>query len=265
MVTPFRIEPDVTYRSLAKTHLSSHALADFRACPLLYRQKQLGIIPDADRSAFQLGRAAHVLTLEGREAYDRGFAIGGPINEKTGKPFGRDTKAFAEWMEGIGKPVLTQDQADLVEQLASSVRHHPVAAPILSSGQAEAVLRLPYAGMACQGRIDWVVDEGRAIVDLKTCDDLTWFESDARRFGYAHQMAFYRALVRQATGRVPEVILIAIEKRPPFRCGVWRLADQVLDHAERENLAAMQRLEACRRADQWPTGYETVRTFDYLA
>ena len=265
MVRPFLLEPEAQYRAQAKSHLSSHALADFRACPLLYRQKQLGLIPDADHSAFQLGRAAHVLTLEGRDAYARGFAIGGPINEKTGKPYGRDTKAFADWAGAIGKPVLTQEQAELVEQLAAAVHRHPVASALLAAGQAEAVLRLPYAGVPSQGRLDWVIGDGQALSDLKTCDDLTWFESDARRFGYAHQMAFYRALVREATGLVPDVTLIAVEKRAPYRCGVWRLTAQVLDHAERENLAAMRRLDVCQRSDQWPTGYEDARTFDYLA
>jgi hypothetical protein len=265
MATPFLIEPDATYRAQAKTHLSSHALADFRACPLLYRQKQLGLIPDADHTAFQLGRAAHVLTLEGRDAYCGGFAIGGPINEKTGKPYGRDTKAFSDWSAQIGKPVLTHEQAELVEQMAAAVHRHPVAAGLLASGQAEAVLRLAYAGMPSQGRIDWVIGDGRAICDLKTCDDLTWFEADARRYGYAHQMAFYRALVREATGLVPDVTLIAVEKKAPYRCGVWRMTAQVLDHAERENLAAMRRLDVCRRSDQWPTGYEDARSFDYLA
>lgn len=265
MTIPFLHEPEAQYRAQASNHLSSHALADFRACPLLYRQKQLGLIPDADHTAFQLGRATHVLTLEGREAYTRGFAVGGPINEKTGKIYGRDTKAFAEWAALQGKPVLSPDQAELVEQMAEAVRAHPVATKLLAAGEAEAVLRLPYAGLPSQGRIDWVIGGGQAICDLKTCDDLTWFESDARRFSYAHQMAFYRALVRTATGLVPEVSLIAVEKHAPYRCGVWRLTDQVLDHAERENLAAMRRLEICQRTDSWPTGYEDARTFDYLA
>jgi hypothetical protein len=265
MASPFLTEPETQYRAQARFHLSSHALADFRACPLLYRQKQLGLIPDADHAAFLVGRAIHVMTLEGREAYTRGFAIGGPINEKTAKPYGRETKAFADWAQSCGKPVLSHDQADLVEQLAGAVHRHPVAATLLAAGQAEAVLRLPYAGISCQGRLDWVVGAGQALCDLKTCDDLTWFEADARRFGYAHQVAFYRALVREATGQVPEVSLIAVEKRAPYRCGVWRMTGQVLDQAERENLAAMRRLEQSQRTDTWPTGYEDIRPFDYIA
>ena len=37
--------------------------------------------------------------------------------------------------------------------------------------------------------MDWF-DAHRGIADLKTCDNLDWFEADARRYGYAHQLAF---------------------------------------------------------------------------
>ena len=86
-------EPAEGYHAKSREHLSSHALADFRHCPLLYRRKQLGLIPDTDRPAYQIGRAAHTLILEGRERFDAEYAIGGPINEKTGKCFGSATKA----------------------------------------------------------------------------------------------------------------------------------------------------------------------------
>lgn len=65
--------------------------------------------------------AAHTLILEGRHRYESEFAVGGPINPKTGNPFGSGTKAFAEWAEEIGKPVLRDDQAALVEHMAATV------------------------------------------------------------------------------------------------------------------------------------------------
>ncbi len=256
-------EPDPVYRQRAAQNLSSHALAEFRKCPLLYRKHQLGLVSESESSAFLLGRAAHCLILEGRDTYNEGFAIGGPINERTGKPYGCDTKAFNQWATELGKPVLSFDQAALIEAMAGGVADHPFARSLLTSGQAEGVVRLPYAGHACQGRFDWFSFE-TGLVDLKTCDDLTWFESDARRFGYTYQLAFYRARIREACGETPPVHIIAVEKREPYRCGVWRIADEILDQAERENLAAMRRLEQCQKTDTWPTDYEDLRTFDYL-
>ncbi|MBE0558587.1 MAG: hypothetical protein IH628_15280, partial [Proteobacteria bacterium] len=92
------------YHAQADKHLSSHQLAEFRRNPLLYQKKQLGLVKDEDRPAFLIGRAAHVLVLEGRQIYEESFAFGGPVNPKTGEPFGSRTKAFQEWADAQGKP-----------------------------------------------------------------------------------------------------------------------------------------------------------------
>lgn len=257
------IEPESVYAARRKDCLSSHALTEFRKNPLLYRKKQLGLFNEEERAAFIVGRAAHCRTLEGGDEFRRRFAIGGPINPKTNRPFGQDTKAYAEWAATIGKPAISQDTADLCEQLAEAVGNHAEAAALLAEGQAEGVVRAEYGGLASQIRIDWTHPE-RGIVDLKTIDDLDWFEVQARSFGYAHQLSFYRAILAAVAGRKAEVHVIAVEKKDPFRVGVWRFSDQVLDAAARENLAAIERLKICRAQDRWPTGYEAVRSFDYL-
>jgi hypothetical protein len=66
------------------------------------------------------------------------------------------------------------------------------------------------------------------------------------------------------TGITVPVHLIAVEKREPFRCGVWRIADAVLDQAEKDNASAIERLKACRRDDRWPSGFEDLQSIDYL-
>jgi hypothetical protein len=77
-------ETQAEYREKSKTHLTSHALADFRRCALLYRKRQDGLIPDEDRPAFALGRQAHVLILEHAEQFNRLYVISdGPINPHT--------------------------------------------------------------------------------------------------------------------------------------------------------------------------------------
>ena len=256
-------EAEGVYRVGRRHHLASHALTEFARNPRLFHLKELGLITEEERAAYIVGRAAHCRTLEGVDEFVRRFAIGGPINPKTGKPFGQDTKAYAEWAAALGKPAISQDTADLCERLAGAVREHEVAAALLAEGQAEGVVRREYGGVSCQIRIDWTHPQ-RGIVDLKTIDNLDWFESQARSFRYAHQLAFYRAILAQAAGRTPEVHVIAVEKQEPFRVGVWRFSEQVLDIAARDNLAAIERLRLCRAQDRWPTGYEAVRTFDCL-
>jgi hypothetical protein len=255
-------EPAGQYHAQAKRFLSSHQLLDFIRCPWLHHKKAAGLIADGDSASYLIGRAAHVRILEGPDAYDAAFALGGPINEKTGKPFGAGTKAFAEWAEAQGKPVLSHEQVELVEQMAAGVGMNDEAVALLLFGRAEGVVRAAYCGTPCQIRIDWL-HPFRGIVDFKTCDDLTWFEADARRYGYHRQMAFYRAVLAQALEGVQvPAHLVAVEKREPFRCGVWRVSDETLAQAQRENEAAIRRLLACRERGEWPTGYEEIRVLD---
>ena len=254
-------EPEDEYRAKAGQYLSSHQLLDFSKCPWLHRKKALGLIEDKDSPAYLVGRAAHARILEGRDRYEQTFALGGPINPNTGKPYGSATKAFAEWAVAQGKPVLSHDQVEVIEQMASGVAMNDEAVDLLLYGRAEGVVRAEYCGTPCQIRIDWVHPH-RGIVDLKTCDDLTWFEADARRYGYHRQMAFYRAVLAVVIVEQAPVHVVAAEKKEPFRCGVWRLSDDTLAVAQRENEAAIRRLIRCRETDFWPTGYEEVRILD---
>lgn len=258
-------EPADVYHGKAKDFLSAHALAEFRRCPALYRKKEMGLVPDRDTTAYLVGRAAHTLILEGRQRYEREYAVGGPINPRTGQPFGSTTKAFAEWAEKQSKPVLSDAHAALVEQMAASVRAHVFASELFGEGVAEGVIRCEYAGHSCQARIDWINPiEGRGIVDLKTADELDSFELSMRAFGYLHQVAFYRALLAAVSGHVLPVHIVAVEKREPFRCGVWQVAPKVLDEAQHHNEEAMADLRRCRETGDWFTRYESLRLVDHL-
>ncbi len=253
-------EPADVYHGKRGRFVTSHALAEFRACPALFHKKQLGLVPDVDTMAFQTGRGAHSLILEGRDRFEASFAMGGPVNPRTGLPFGSGTKAFTEWADAMGKPALSDDQVALIEQMNAAVREHIFARELLAEGVAEGVVRVTFRGHECQARLDWINPApGRGIVDLKTADDLSAFEYDARRYGYAHQLAFYRTLVAAVCGRILPVYLIAVEKREPFRCGVWLIDGAVLDQAQTENDLAMEELTRCQRFDVWPTRYEELR------
>ncbi len=254
-------EPADVYHAQAGKYLSSHRLADFRRCPLLFQKKAQGLIQDQDRPAYVVGRAAHVLILEGRDVYEQTYAFGGPINPKTGQPFGSRTKAFQDWADAQGKPVLDDEQAALIESLNASLQAHKHAWALLADGVPEGVVRATYCGVPCQARLDWLNPE-RGIVDLKTCDNLDWLQSDARAYGYAHQLAFYRSMVASVTNTNLPVYLIAAEKREPLRCGVWRISEEVLGLAQKENEEAIARLIDCRERNEWLTGYEDIRDFD---
>jgi len=258
--------PSVEYHAESRNgrYLSSHLLADFRQSPELYHREVSGEIAQTESPALALGRAAHCLTLEGRAAFDEQYIVSdGPVNAKTNEPFGKSTKAYAEWLASQTKEVIGTREFGFITKLQKSVWLHDAASELLANGSAEGVIRTEYCGVPCQIRMDWFSPE-HGLVDLKTCDSLKWFESDCRRYGYIFQLSFYHAIIREVSGESVPVYLIATEKNEPFATGVWHLSDEVLTQAEEINTAALARYRKCLKTDAWPTGYEEVRIISNL-
>ena len=272
---PFIVDiPADEYHEAARRgeFLSSHLLGDFRACPLLFHKKMTGEIETTDSSAYKEGRAIHTLILEGRAAFDEEYIVSdGPVNPKTGECFGRLTKAYKEWAAAQDKTVIPGSDFNWMTKMQRSVWLHPLASELLGDGRPEGVVRTQYRGEPCQIRMDWFnpdVGGKPVIVDLKSTDNLSFFERDARKYGYPEQLAFYREVFRAAENNpdapIPEVFIIAVEKREPYRCGVWKLTDELLDQSAAGNATAISFLKECRCQNTWPTGFEDVRLLDIL-
>ncbi len=260
-------EPDGDYHAKGVFRggpcLSSHALIDFIESPAAYHSKMAGLSPPKDSDAYRAGRAAHCLILEGKDAYRRRYTFGGPVNEKTGKYFGQQTKAYEEWRaskEAEGLEVLSDSEDALCEFLAAGVRMHPEATEILSVGYPEAVARTRYCGTDCQIRIDWLTEN--AIVDLKTCRDIKRFMRDFFDYRYQNQLSFYQKVLEAHAGVRLPVFVIAAEKAAPYRAALYRIDQPVLDRAQLENEDAMRRLRECVSTGYWPTGYEGVKVIE---
>jgi hypothetical protein len=256
-------EDERAYHARSGEFMSSHQLRDFRRCPELFRRQRAGLVPRPDKPAYLVGRAAHCLIIEGRGAFDARYMTGGPINPKTGRPYGADTKAHADWARQQDREVITGEQMYAVERMADAVARHDLGSRLFAGGVGEGVARAEYGGVPCQIRIDYL-HPSHGIIDLKTTDDMEWFESDARKYGYLHQLAFYRSVLAAAAGGIPPATipchLVAVEKAEPFRCGVWLATPALLDDLEMQNLAALDEFASCEQTGVWPTRYEERRT-----
>lgn len=258
-------EPASDYHAKAGEYLSSHRLADFRKSPLLYFKKQEGLIHDHDSAAYLEGRAAHSLILEGREEFDKNFTTDAkaPKNSRTGKAYTVSSDKFKEWAAAQTKEVISSTICNHIEAMNTSIRSHDIASSLLAEGIAEGVVRTKYCGVHCQIRMDWFNISLRALCDLKTTDDLDYFVSDSFKYCYPWQVAFYRSVLSTALGCKPKDIpsyFIAVEKKEPFRCGVWLIDNDLLEKCQTQNERAIRYLLECRQTGIWPTGYEDLRT-----
>jgi len=271
-------EPFPVYLANREKYLTSHQLMDFIRCPKLYFLKKTGALttdPNKSNADFILGSAAHKLILEGRQEFDRCYAVGAPINERTGKEYGRDTQAFAKWVEqqcadkGSAVEFITTEQWYVVSSMADAVAKHEKAQKLLRHGVAERVLHSDFLGVPVQSRLDWFTEVGEipVIVDLKTCHDLDSFAYDAEKFLYGIQFAFYQQIFASALideynleAVIPPVVFaIVVEKKEPFRCGVFGVSASVLKHFRERMFSAIQSLKECQNDGVYPTLYEDIR------
>lgn len=266
---------DYYIASACGRQVSFHSLKDFAADGAAYHRRITGEDPDPEPSEeMMFGTAAHTLILEGERAFEETYTIAtGPINAKTGRPYGRETKAFQDWLatQPQDKPFVTDADAKNIRAMRDAVfANDPrtglpgVAAQLLARGRAEIAVRFSYRDVACQSLIDWVnpnyADTGRtAIVDLKTCADVAGFVWYARQALYIHQLAFYRTAVEATTGTLADCYIIAVEKKPRPRVAVFMIPSADLDEASFWIDEQLDRLHACRENGVWPTGYEDLR------
>ena len=282
----FLEEDDKEYHAHAKEGraISASALKVFRQSPRDYQARyKTGEVKHAESPALVLGRAAHALILEGSKKFEAEFVVIedldpelGFINKRTGEVYGENTKAWRTAKAALddvrpGLQLLSKTQWEQCQGMAEAVRANPVAAKQLEAGQPEKVVRTQVPGepFARQCKVDWVGEWGQGgtiLVDLKTTEDLRSFKSRALKFGYPEQLAFYRDLfgrtVPNGCGCGLPVLLVAVEKHPPYKVGCWNFQSSELSAIQMENEHQVKELARLwDNPGNWPTGYEKVRPF----
>jgi PDDEXK-like domain of unknown function (DUF3799) len=219
-------------------YMSSHMLELFRFSPRQCQWKMQGLIPSTTAPHYEFGKAFHCYLLEGLSEFHTRYEVAeGPINPKTGSPYGRDTKAYGTWFEEItaaGKQVVSGDEYTQLQMMAESV-NETAARDLFAYGLPEVTIRGQLYGVSCQSRLDWFNRDTCSIVDLKSTERLERFEKDFHRFGYARQAAFYRGMADGLLlGRSIEVYIVVVEKAEPYRTQVYQLTSATLGDADEE-------------------------------
>lgn len=207
------------------------------------------VIPEPT-PAMVVGSAVHTRVLEPHR-YGIEYAVAPECDRRTkaGKEVWDEFQASCR-----GKTVLTAEQDALAEAVANAVREHPAAALLLDKpGNAEKSYfwKDSATGERCKCRPDWHSDCRRLIVDLKTTDDASpaAFQRSIHKWRYHVQAAWYlRGLSAE------QFVFIAVEKSPPYLCGVYVATPEMVAAGERIADRDLARLSECRAADQWP-GY----------
>lgn len=155
----------------------------------------------AKSTAAAMGSAVHCQLLDGMVEFGKRYITGGPVNERTGNIYGRDTKAFQSWMDEQedGAVFVTDSEMFAINKMCESVRRDEFANDLVSMPGSETELTLFWfetiggQTIPCKARIDWF-NPTIGVVDLKTTNDVSYdgFARSLIKFGWYTQSWWYQ-------------------------------------------------------------------------
>ena len=263
---------EAEYRDWPALNKSSLDILHERS-PLHYRYERDH--PQAETEALTIGHAFHTLALEGEAAYSAGVVIGGPINTRTGRPYGRDTEAFRNWLSQFppGRVVLTADDDSKIREMVKAIKEDETAGQFLDDDNGRNELSLLWkddvTGLMCKGRLDMErVRNWGAIGDLKTTEDASpdGFSHSIDAWGYHRQAAWYLWGCRELGIAARLFAFLCVEKKPPYAVATYQLGASDIDLGEAQNRRLIDTIAECNKANSWPayqTNFQTIGMPDW--
>lgn len=204
----YHSNPAVGSTLLKKIHSKSllHALSETRE----------------ETDAMILGSAVHCAILE-PERFSLEHIVSPKFDRRTKE--GKEGAARFE-AEAAGKVVLDPEQMKIIEGIKAAIAAHPIAADMLSGGEAEYsyYVEEPVTGMMLKCRPDY--HNAGALIDVKTCQDASFegFSKQAGQLGYHLQGAYYTDVFNKSQGtNYNEFFFIAVESKYPHAVAVYRM------------------------------------------
>lgn len=195
---------------------------------------------DSDKSrAATVGSAVHCRLLDGDAAFNARYMTGGPINPRTEKMYGRETKKFSDWLDEQpdGLVYLTESEYESVCLMVESVRRDRFASGLAAMPGGERELSLFWTEtidgveIRCKARIDWFNPQV-GVVDLKTTNDVSYdgFARSVVKFAWHLQAFWYRRAIEK-TGLAPDGMSwgwLVVQNTAPYRIALYHPSDEII-------------------------------------
>lgn len=211
-------------------------------------------------SAIEKGKAIHTLMLDGHELFEATYAVGGPINPKTNKPYDRKTKAFEKWIEEQGgKPFLSSTEYESVQRMADAIEADGFLKSIITMPGTERELSLFWCEtingerIRCKARLDWW-NPDIGIIDLKSTDETAYDEfvkSIANRPWFVQPFWYPRGVVMTGlSSKMPDWGWVAVQSREPYKVAAYRPDEWMIDNGRALALRGLENIARYRRGGQ---------------
>lgn len=194
----------------------------------LFKDCRDGLLREPSTAATGFGTAFHARMLQ--PDLFQTLVSEGPINEKTGSCYGRDTKAFKVWeAENPGRLVVDSEE---MASIAYMEERMPAAVKAIlrsPSARTEVSVYRDSAGLSLKCRPDHL--DGTVCTDLKTIDRIDNIGRAFRSHKYWFAQEWYKRLLREETGQPHTFQFIFAEKAPPYRWRIVRTNAEVCEEA----------------------------------
>lgn len=237
----------IDYDAIDAVNFSS--LKEIAASPKRYQhRKQHG---RKTRPWMARGTSGHTALLE-PDRFFRDYAVFGMYKKRGSKEWNAFEAA------NPGKQLLKMTEYVEACAIRDSVRADPLAMNYLEHGMPEVAMVWTdqETGTLCKGRVDWLDDIGRVIVDIKGARNIeshSFWRSGANLL-YHTQSAFYADGYKSITGHEPASKIIAVEFEAPHDVVVYNMTPEVLDAGRESYRGLLLKLIGCQDDNRWP-GY----------
>ena len=239
-------------------YLSSTQIKDFVVSPKYAKYKhdhpEEFVISD---DALEFGSMYHaymesMLRFGDDSAFTKEYHIfEAPVNEKTGKPYGRDTQKYIAALEEAIKenPCWIFVSAERVEQVKVMVNEllnncgetSKQIRTLLKLGKAEVSHFVEYEGCKFKFRPD--LETGRKIVDWKTVSLESLHQSSIiktiQKFGYGISAAFYQFFEHEQSGVWKDFYWVFQQKTPPYDAVMVNASQWAFSYDKETNFVSM--------------------------
>jgi len=210
-----------------------------------------------ESAAFDLGTAVHTLILEPHMAK---MIWCGPETRR-----GNDWRAKKAAADAEGAILLPEGEYRQARDMAEAVRANAEAAQLLSGDlvcEASIFAHDALYGLDLRCRPDGWRRDIDAIIDVKTTVDASpeGFAKQCANLGYHIQEAFYRRVMAIDGHDIDRFVFIAVEKEPPFACGVYELDWASRDEGVAAVKAALEMIQRAETSGEFSTGYGALQT-----
>lgn len=250
--------------------LSNSSLSVLKRSPQeFYERFVTGNQKGEETDAMRLGSAVHMLALEPEKFDSEYVVLDGPINPRTQAAYGRDTKAFSEWLENAkadeSRKIIIREDFENSIAIAQAFHGHEIIEGLMSveGKEFEKTLLLTYqyddgSSERVKCKPDCIIPAESIIIDLKTSSDPRpeEFQWSALRYGYYRQAAIYLDACEVYYGKEFRFLFGVVNSKAPHECGVFELTLADIQRGREEYHQLIEEYSRRKLSNNWRSDWQ---------